>query len=314
MKKDKILGGLLGLCVGDALGVPVEFESREKLRKNPVKDMIGYGTYNQPPGTWSDDSSLTFCLAESLCNGFDLRDIADKFVKWMYEGYWTPWGEAFDIGGTTQIAISRLRKGVDPLEAGPKDERSNGNGSLMRILPLIFYAEKMDKEKQFEITHQVSRITHGHIRSQMACGIYVQLGINLFNGDTPEVSYEKMKDTVLKYYSKEPYIDELRHFSRILASDISKLPIDSIKSSGYVVDSLEACLWCFLNNDSYRDTVITAVNLGGDTDTIGALAGGLAGIYYGYEGIPKEWIQKIAKVDEIIKLGERLYEAIYERA
>ena len=311
MKKDKVIGGLLGLCVGDALGVPVEFQSREKLRRNPVKDMMGYGTHNQPPGTWSDDSSLTFCLAESLCNGFDLRDIADKFVKWMYEGYWTPWGEAFDIGGTTQIAISRLKKGVDPLEAGPTDERSNGNGSLMRILPLIFYVEKMDKEEQFEITHQVSRITHGHIRSQMACGIYVQFGINLFNGDAPEAAYEKMKDTILKYYSKEPYIEELGHFSRILASDISKLPVDSIKSSGYVVDSLEACLWCFLNNDSYRDTVITAVNLGGDTDTIGALAGGLAGIYYGYEGIPKEWIEKIVKVDEIIRLGERLYKAIY---
>lgn len=311
MKKDKILGGLLGLCVGDALGVPVEFQSREELRKNPVKDMIGYGTYNQPPGTWSDDSSLTFCLAESLCNGFDLRDIADKFVKWMYEGYWTPWGKAFDVGRTTQIAISRLKQGVDPLEAGPKDERSNGNGSLMRILPLIFYVEKMDKEKQFEITHQVSRITHGHPRSQMACGICVQFGIHLFNGDTPEAAYEEMKDAVLKYYSKEPYIDELRYFSRILASDISRLPIDSIKSSGYVVDSLEACLWCFLNNDSYRDTVITAVNLGGDTDTIGALAGGLAGIYYGYESIPKEWIRRIAKADEIIKLGERLYEAIY---
>jgi len=311
MKKDKVIGGLLGLCIGDALGVPVEFQSREKLRRNPVKDMMGYGTHNQPPGTWSDDSSLAFCLAESLCNSFDLQDIADKFVKWMYEGYWTPWGKAFDVGHTTQIAISRLKKGVDPLEAGPTDERSNGNGSLMRILPLIFYVEKMDKEEQFEITHQVSRITHGHIRSQMACGIYVQFEINLFNGDAPEAAYEKMKDAVLKYYSKEPYIEELSHFSRILASDISKLPIDSIKSSGYVVDSLEACLWCFLNNDSYKDTVITAVNLGGDTDTIGALAGGLAGIYCGYEGIPKEWVQKIAKVDEIIKLGERLYEAIY---
>ncbi|MGB4437301.1 MAG: ADP-ribosylglycohydrolase family protein, partial [Acetomicrobium sp.] len=145
MKKDKVIGGLLGLCIGDALGVPVEFQSREKLKRNPVKDMMGYGTHNQPPGTWSDDSSLAFCLAESLCNGFDLQDIADKFVKWMYEGYWTPWGKAFDVGHTTQIAISRLKKGVDPLESGPTDERSNGNGSLMRILPLIFYVEKMDE-------------------------------------------------------------------------------------------------------------------------------------------------------------------------
>ena len=311
MKKDKVIGGLVGVCVGDALGVPVEFVSRDKLRLNPIKDMVGYGTYNQPPGTWSDDSSLTLCLAESLCKGFNIHDIADKFIKWLFEGYWTPYGETFDVGNTTYIAISRLKSGVDPLDAGPKDEFSNGNGSLMRILPLSFYVEKMNKEEQFEISHKVSRLTHGHLRSQMACGIYIQIAVNLLKGNSPEVAYEKAKEISLDYYSREPYLHELRHFDRILKSDIRKLPLDLIKSTGYVIDTLEAALWSFLNSKTFRDAVLTAVNLGGDTDTIGVVAGGLAGIYYGYSAIPKDWVKKITKVDEIIELSERLFKAIY---
>ncbi len=311
MKKDRVIGGLVGVCVGDALGVPVEFVSRDKLRLNPIKDMVGYGTHNQPPGTWSDDSSLTLCLAESLCKGFDIHDIANKFIKWLYEGYWTPYGETFDIGNTTYIAISRLKSGVNPLDAGPKDEFSNGNGSLMRILPLSFYLEKMKKEEQFEITHKVSRITHGHLRSQMACGIYIQIAINLLKEDPPEIAYKKAKEISLDYYSREPYVYELKHFDRILKSDIRKLSINSIKSTGYVIDTLEASLWNFLNSKTFKDAVLTAVNLGGDTDTIGAVTGGLAGIYYGYSAIPKDWVKKIAKVDEIIELSERLFKTIY---
>ena len=198
------------------------------------------------------------------------------------------------------------------MEAGPKDEHSNGNGSLMRILPLVFYVDDMDRGKQFEITHQVSCITHGHIRSQMACGIYVQLGINLLNYCTPKIAYERTKETVLEYYSRPPYVRELSKFSRILEDDISELPEDSIESDGYVVHTLEAALWCFLNGSSYEDTVLTAVNLGMDTDTTGAVAGGLAGIYYGYRGIDQIWIQKLARADDIIELGERLYRAVYK--
>ena len=312
MKRNKVLGGLLGLCIGDALGLPVEFKPRSALKATPVTDMIGYGTHNQPPGTWSDDSSLTFCLAESLCNGFNLRDIAAKFVKWLYEGYWTPYGEVFDAGNTTRTAITRLKEGVNPLKAGSTDEFSNGNGSLMRILPLAFYLEKSDIEQQFEITHQVSCLTHRHLRSQIACGIYIQVAINLLKGNTPKEAYESMKCTVSDYYSKWPYITELHHFNRIIESDISGLPEAAIKSSSYVVDTLEASLWCLLNSNSYPDTVLTAVNLGGDTDTLGAVTGGLAGIYYGYDGLPQKWVTRLARAKDIIELGERLYRAIYK--
>jgi len=165
MKRNKILGGLFGLCIGDALGVPFESCSRDELKKNPVTTMVGYGVHNQPAGTWSDDSSLTFCLADSLCQGFNLDDIAGKFCKWLYEGYWTPYGKTFGVGNTTRQAISRLTKGVNPEEAGGKSEYSNGNGSLMRILPLAYYLENAEAPKKFEIIHQLSSITHAHPRS-----------------------------------------------------------------------------------------------------------------------------------------------------
>jgi len=311
MKRNKVLDGLFGLCVGDALGVPVEFTPRSMLKENPVTDMIGWGTHHQPPGTWSDDSSLAFCLAESLCNGLDLHDIADKFCKWLYEAYWTPHGVVFDVGNATQNAIFRLKKGVNPVEAGGKGESSNGNGSLMRILPLAYYLEKSSKHDQFDITHQVSCLTHGHIRSQMACGMYIQLAINILNGHTPKLAYEIMKDVVMEYYSKQPYTAELKNFARILESDISQLPEKSIKSSGYVVDTLEASMWALLNNNSYKDTVLAAVNLGGDTDTTGTVAGGLAGLYYGYDNIPVNWINTIARKDDINELANKLDDKIY---
>jgi ADP-ribosyl-[dinitrogen reductase] hydrolase len=306
MQSNKVLGGLFGLCVGDALGVPVEFCSRKRLKEKPVTDMVGYGSHNQPPGTWSDDSSLAFCLAESLCHGFNLQDIADKFCKWLYEAYWTPHGNVFDVGVTTKNAIYRLKKGINPVEAGERIERSNGNGSLMRILPLAYYVENMDEDKKFEIIHQVSCLTHAHPRSQMACSIYIQMAINLLKGDTPKIAYEKMKNTIIDYYVNEPYKRALPHFSRILQEDISKYSETEIESSAYVIHTLEASTWCLLKCNSYEETVLTAVNLGGDTDTTGAVAGGLAGIYYGFENIPTHWINQIARKDDIMKLANRL--------
>jgi len=315
---DHTLAGLMGVCVGDALGVPVEFSSRTERVKSPVKTMLGYGTFNQPPGTWSDDSSLTFCLAEALCNGFSpdalaqLNEaIASSFCRWYSEAYWTAHGNVFDIGFTTGIAIRRLQKGVPPIQAGDSDESSNGNGPLMRILPLAYCYKILNLPELIELTHQVSCLTHAHLRSQIACGIYISIAVCLLQGAEPQSAYAQGIENVQKIYTQTPYSTEISHFQKVFSGNIAALPMDVIKSSGYVIDTLEASLWCFLNSTSYADAVLKAVNLGGDTDTTGAVTGGLAGIYYGLENIPQDWIDQIARKEDIIALARRLEAAIY---
>lgn len=301
----KVLAGLLGLCIGDALGVPVEFSSRNERRKSPVKTMQGYGTWNQPPGTWSDDSSLVFCLAECLCTGFSLDAIAASFCRWYAEDYWTPLGEVFDIGNATQTAIMRLQQGVSPIEAGGKTENSNGNGSLMRILPMAYFYKTLEFSELIQRTHQVSCITHAHERSQIACGIYISIVVCLLKGLDLRSAYIKGIENIQSIYSTDSH-PELSHFNRVLSGDLANLAIDSIRSSGYVVDTLEASLWCLLNSSSYAEAVLKAVNLGGDTDTTAAVTGGLAGIYYGVENIPTEWSEQIARKADIMNLAARL--------
>lgn len=308
----KILAGLMGVCVGDALGVPVEFTSRSERSKSPVKTMQGYGTYNQPPGTWSDDSSLTFCLAECLCNGFNLDAIAKSFCRWYTEGYWTAHGTVFDIGMATSAAIQRLRyENISPLEAGGKSESSNGNGSLMRILPLAFYYQSLQLPELLERVHHVSCITHAHPRCQVACGIYISIAICLLQGFNLAEAYFQGIQTVREIYTKTPLASELPNFARVFSGDIAQLPVNKIESGGYVIHTLEASLWCLLNSNSYKEAVLTAVNLGEDSDTTAAVTGGLAGLYYGVENIPAEWINQIARKDDIIALAERLEAAIY---
>jgi ADP-ribosylglycohydrolase len=312
MRQNPVLDGLLGLCVGDALGVPVEFKSRDQLKHHPVTDMLGYGTHHQPPGTWSDDSSLTLCLAESLCQGLDLNDLAERFCRWLDDGYWSPYGSVFDIGIATREAIFRLKHGTEPVEAGGIDEYSNGNGSLMRILPLAFYVQNFDSlEHKFSLVHDVSALTHAHPRSQMACAIYVQMAIHLLHGASPRMAYEAMKRDIPAYYDSEPYLQELPHFYAILQDNIAEYQEAEIQSSGYVVHTLEASLWCLLNYTSYPETVLAAVNLGEDTDTTGAVAGGLAGIYCGSDQIPETWINRLARKDDIADLAHRLYVKCY---
>jgi ADP-ribosylglycohydrolase len=304
------LSGLMGLCVGDALGVPVEFTSRAERIKFPVTKMLGYGTWNQPPGTWSDDSSLTFCLAESLCRGYSLEAIALSFWRWYKQAYWTPRGEIFGIGETTHAAMMRINQGVPPLEAGGTSEMSNGNGSLMRILPMAYYHKTLDFGELISRVHEVSCITHAHVRSQMACGIYTSIAIELLKGYNLPVAYSQGLQKIQAIYSQPKFVGEIPHFARVFSGDIASLPIDEIKSGGYVIDTLEASLWCLLNSSSYAEAVLKAVNLGGHTDTTAAVTGGLAGIYYGIEGIPQQWVNSIARKQDIINLAARFAAAV----
>ncbi|WP_017659141.1 ADP-ribosylglycohydrolase family protein [Baaleninema simplex] len=308
-EKSAVLAGLMGVCVADALGVPVEFATRAERIDDPVTDMRGYGTYNQPPGTWSDDSSLTFCLADALCDGFSLDAIAEKFRQWFTAEIWTPHGEVFDIGGTTTRAIGRLMRGTPPTESGETGERSNGNGSLMRILPMAYYVDAWNTQTLLDRVHQVSAITHAHPRSQMACGLYISIASEILAGDDPKTAYQKGLQKVESHYQQPPFQEERSHFDRIW-NDIAQLSADDIASNGYVVHSLEAALWCFLTTDSYADAVLKAVNLGNDTDTIAAITGGLAGLAYGFDAIPRAWVDRLARKQDIIDLAKRLERAI----
>jgi ADP-ribosylglycohydrolase len=301
-----VIGGLLGHLVGDALGVPVEFEPRSKRRADPVTGMRGYGTHNQPPGTWSDDGSLTLCTAEALLDGFDLARAAESFVGWLDQGLWTPYGRVFDIGYTTRAAIKQLRRGVPPLEAGGAREQDNGNGSLMRILPLALRWPHLPAPELLQRAQALSCLTHAHPRSQLACGFYTVLATRLLAGEEPAAAYQQTIEIVEPLYRQPPFVAELPHFRRVLGGRIGDEPKEAILGDGYVVHTLEASLWCLLKADSYHDAALAAVNLGEDTDTTAAVAGGLAGILWGVDGIPADWMSALARSEDIRSLAGRL--------
>lgn len=301
-KKDLnlIRSGIIGVCVGDALGSPVQFKMRKYLKNNPITEMIGLSSWKMSKGTWSDDSSLTLCLAESLSRGYNIKDIANNFLKWFRKGFLTPDDIAFDIGRTTSASMHRIEEGFIPEEAGGKNIDDNGNGSLMRILPLSFYLESKvtDNNLYYEIIKNVSSITHAHMYSIIACFIYIDIATQMIKGESFKESYLQILSNK-NYYFNLLDADGKEKFNRILNGNIETCNEEDISSTGFVIDSLEASLWCLLNSKSYRETLLKAVNLGGDTDTIAAIAGGLAGINYGIENIPKSWMNDLRKVELI---------------
>ena len=316
-KKQKSLATdlLLGVAVGDALGVPVEFENRSTLMQNPIMDMVGYGTYGQPAGTWSDDSSLTLCLAESLTKGFDLRDIGNTFRRWLYENHWTARGDIFDIGGTTRNAIERLgQPGLSPELAGGMDELDNGNGSLMRILPMVLYVKDKPIAERYRLVKLVSSLTHAHFRSCMSCFVYIEYALELMLGKKPKPAQSGMIVKVRDFFSQHDFNpEELARFNRVLDTQFYRADMESIRSSGYVIHSLEAAIWCLQTTSSYAEAVLKAVNLGTDTDTTAAIAGGLAGIHYGHQSIPKQWLKILARTEDIKALARQL-DSVYPQS
>lgn len=298
-KKERILGGLWGAVVGDALGVPVEFTAREERRRDPVLSMRGGGTWKQPPGTWSDDSSLLLCSVESLVSGFDIDDMGRRFVDWHNAERWTPWGKVFDIGMTTRGALLAVARGTKAELAGGVVESSNGNGSLMRILPVALHGAHLPVAEMLDRVHRASAVTHRHPRSQMACGLYALLARQLLAATPSEAAWAKAKAEFRQHYSTREWAAEASTFNQLLDLDLPSLPETEIGSGGYVMDTLTASVWCLLTTQDYREAVLKAVNLGGDTDTTGCVAGGLAGLLYGSASVPKEWIAVLARKGDL---------------
>lgn len=290
---------LYGHAVGDALGVPVEFSTRAERREDTVRGMRDATMYHLPAGTWSDDTSMTLALWESIkrLGYIDYDDIMKNFRRWLDEAAFTATGDTFDVGRGCLQAIMKYVQGIRAVECGGRAEYDNGNGSLMRILPMAVYFSEQGKEKltaeDLQIIHDVSSLTHGHIRSHVACDIYVAIALQLTT-EKPlaEAIADGMQEIAALYETLSAYQQELMtNYARILSvPTLTSLPEQSIKSTGYVVDTLEAVLWCLLTTSSYVECTLKAVNLGSDTDTIAAIAGGLAGLAYGFDSIPQEWV------------------------
>lgn len=309
----------MGIIIGDALGCPVQFRSREEIAKNPVTTMTGYGTFNMPVGTWTDDGSMTLATLVSIrkFNCLNPADIMYRFALWLTKGEYTPFGKSFDNGIGTTEAILRYMKEQDINTCGGATEHDNGNGSLMRILPVCLYcceqqsSGEMTDEEAIAAIHQISGLTHNHLRAKIACGLYYfmvravleQDVVERTAGDLIGVLQKGLNEGFTFYRQDLQYLTELAHYGRL--HDLyafRDLSAREIRSGGYVVDTLEAAVWSLLKTNTFRDALLTAVNLGKDTDTVGAICGGLAGLFYGYEEIPEDWLAVIQRREWIENL------------
>jgi ADP-ribosyl-[dinitrogen reductase] hydrolase len=313
---DSVKAAFIGAAIGDALGVPVEFSSRLELKTTPVTGMMGNMMHSQPAGTWSDDSSLIFCTAESLISGYSLDDIAVQFSNWKNNKFWTPHGRVFDIGISTSKGIERIDRflemgiHVKPIPSQEVNQNENGNGSLMRMLPLVFFLADKPFQERFRIIHDVSSLTHAHERSIAGCVIYIEFAIKLLQTNDKYLAYHYIQQEIPLLLKGLISSKELNFYDRILIGNIGEQAECSIKSTPYVLYSLEASLWSVMSYNNFTDVVLSAVNLGGDTDTIGSIAGGLAGMIYGLESLPEDWLEALSRKDDIIDLAERFAKSL----
>jgi ADP-ribosylglycohydrolase len=299
----QIRGALPGAAVGDALGVPVEFAGRAVRKEDPVTGMREFGTHHQPAGTWSDDTSMILATMTGLleAGAYSPDPVMTEFSLWLKEAKHTPHGTVFDIGNATREAIQRFLNGTAPLQCGGTDDWSNGNGSLMRILPVaLAFANDADL---IDRASAISSLTHAHERSRMSCAFYCLVVSELLHGESlfPATAFAwEVMDARWKFSKKERRLFDRWHPDRLFGRDES-----GIGSSGHVIDTLEAALWVNARHDNYRDAVLHAVNLGDDTDTTGCVAGGIAGLIHGEENIPDDWLEVLVKKEELIDIAKR---------
>lgn len=284
----------MGLAVGDAVGTSVEFKARGSFAL--LTDMVGGGPFNLQAGQWTDDTSMALCLTSSLvaCGRFDAYDQMVRYVRWADEGYLSSTGTCFDIGGTVSTALRKFQKSGEPF-AGSTDPRSAGNGSIMRLAPIpMFYYPDIQAAQSFAV--ESSRTTHGAEECLDACRLLAGMIVRALAGK----SRHEVVMAEAESFAGSPKIVSLAKGSYLHKSE------GSIRGSGYVVESLEAALWCFMKTQSYKEAVLRAANLGDDADTTAAVCGQLAGAYYGETGIPPSWLEKLAMRVEITDLAEKL--------
>jgi ADP-ribosyl-[dinitrogen reductase] hydrolase len=294
--RSRFRGCLVGLAAGDAVGTTVEFSRRGTFE--PLTDMTGGGPYKLKPGEWTDDTSMALCLATSLLhkNGFDAADQMDRYLNWMNNGYMSSTGECFDIGGTVLKALEKYRDTGEPV-AGSTHTRSAGNGCIMRLAPVpMFYVN--DNAAAVQRSVESSRTTHGAQECLDACALFGELLVRALQCESKEQLLQGSEQT----HNLSPAI------ASIAAGDYQSKHEDDIRGNGYVVQSLEAALWCFQTTGSFKDAILKAANLGDDADTTAAICGQIAGAHYGFDNIPRDWRDQLACYELIIDLADMLYE------
>lgn len=293
LRQDRSKGCLVGLAVGDAIGTTLEFRPPGTFK--PITDMVGGGHFCLKKGYWTDDTSMALCLGHSLVEsqGFDANDQMQRYCDWLDNGYMSSIGTCFDVGVSVSSALRRFQKSGEPF-SGSKARWSSGNGSIMRLAPIpIFYQYQPPQAMHFG--GESSRTTHASPLCIDACRYLSLLLVNLLQG------VDKSAVLSLDY---QPQTDEL---ALIMAGDFAHKSYESLTGSGYVIESLESALWCFLNTDSLEACVLAAANLGNDADTTAAIAGQLAGAYYGHQGIRQDWLLALHQHDEIAALADSLH-------
>ncbi len=294
--KNRYVGCLLGLAVGDAVGTTLEFKTRGSF--TPISDMDGGGPFDLEPGQWTDDTSMALCLAHSLvdCKGFDPEDQMNRYCNWWQLGYMSSTGDCFDIGMTVSSALHKYLKTKSPLQ-GSVDPFSAGNGSLMRLAPVAMFYHA-DVELMIKYSGESSRTTHGAAECIDACRYFASLLYAAFKGLS--------KEDILNSKFYKPTTEKV---SAIATGDYFSKNEEGIKGTGYVIDCLEAALWCFASTDSFEQAILSAANLGDDADTTAAVCGQIAGAYYSVDGIKSAWLGKLVMRDEIESLAIALYSA-----
>ncbi|MCL6743264.1 ADP-ribosylglycohydrolase family protein [Kosakonia sp. R1.Fl] len=286
-------GCLLGLAAGDAVGTTVEFSAKDSFP--PVTGMEGGGPFHLQAGQWTDDTSMALCLAESLvtCNGFDAKDQMNRYLNWWKWGYLSSTGHCFDIGMTVASALQKFANDGEPF-AGSSNPRTAGNGSLMRLAPVVLWFFP-DQAQVLEYAQASSRTTHAAPEALASCRLFAQQLMNALQG--------KSKQETLTDIAQLPEQENLRHIAegRYLQKNRAE-----IFGTGYCVQSLEAALWCFAKGNDFEETILLATNLGDDADTTAAIAGQLAGAFYGVNGIPQTWRDKLWQYEDIDTLARKL--------
>lgn len=307
---------LLGLAVGDALGVPVEFMSREEVRKVNPTEMIGKETPLTfesrwgdiiPAGAWSDDTSMTVATMESMIaqgGDIDYDDVMEHFIRWWRGGEYCSLSFPFGLGSTVSRAMANFQQEYPVIKCGPSGFMDNGNGALMRILPFSMYwiFKGRTIEKTVDIINTATAITHGHPISQMGSLIFTLFLKELIESDSISTAWERTRRfNYSTYYSTVT----LEAYSLLLSDGFRTTDESVIRETGYVVDSLMAAVHSMLAGNSFEDTALIAINMGYDTDTNAAITGALAGTFYGLENIPSRWLNVLRRRDYLEDVAER---------